>query len=160
MVEETLLDVLMYVFEYFVQGACCIKEPKKVAKTMEKNGFHPQAIEEALAWFDSLAQQQQHLDTSPIPCKLNTFRVFSPQEFKKLSKAARTYLAWLEKAQIINASLRELIIHHVMLLREPTVEVREIKWVALIVLYASPEKKNQLTLLEDIILFGHESQVH
>ena len=92
--------------------------------------------------------------------KSTSFRVYDGYEKHKFTLEAIQFIHWLEKSEIIDPYLREIIIHHAIALDEPIIDMPEIKWVSLMVLFGHPGKQTQLALLEDMILFDTNTRAH
>lgn len=160
MIKESLLNVLMYVFENFIEDEIDIKSPKNIISEMVADGFQKEQATQALDWFASLSSQQQADETFCQKISDNSFRIYLDYELHKITNNARQLLRTLEKADIIDSYLREIIIHHAMALDEPIIDEAEIKWVALMALYGIPGKKTQLALLEEMVLFDESDKKH
>ena len=90
--KETVLDVLMYLFESFVDSE---DEPEpnrnELREDLERAGFGDREIERALDWLDGLNTTEV---TSTAP-QSAAMRIFDSAEAEKLDARARGYLLHL-----------------------------------------------------------------
>ncbi len=152
MQKENLLDVLLYLFENYMDSESNqLNEPSELSVELLKAGYDPEDIQRALNWLDEL---QVSLGDFKRTKKLgiDTIRIFSVEEQLKLSCDARNYLLYLEKLGFIDAKTREVIIGRAMSLSELSIDVQEIKWISLTVLLTQPEHKDKLARLEALVL--------
>ena len=159
MTKEHLLNALMYVFENYIENnANMASDSKQIEKEMLKAGFGKKDISKALNWFGDLTYIKTNVaETLLTP---SATRVFSDYEANKFTVQARGYLAFLEQSKIVDATSRELIIDRVMALEEPLIDTPEVKWVALMVLFSQTDKRDELKLMEDLILIHEDSTLH
>ena len=160
---EPQLDVLMYVFETYLETHK-VESPDKDNKTivteMLKAGFQVKEIDGALGWFTELSKIQDYFCQAEACLSKQAFRIFTEYEKNKINVEARSFLLFLERSDVIDPVSRELIIDRVMALNEPRVGVPEIKWVGLMVLFSQAQRTEQLTVLEELILFGNYDAEH
>ena len=150
---EHLLDALMYVFENYLENNAEINSSgDKITTEMLKVGFSQREVNKALGWFGDLHNIKTSAKTN-LKISQNSIRIYTDNESNKITAAGRGYLLYLEEANIVDAISRELIIDRAMALEEPCVDVPEIKWVALLVLFSQQEKRDQLQSMEELVLF-------
>lgn len=156
---ESLLNILMYVFENYLgseENPEAAAVPQHAADDLLKAGFEQAEIARAINWFDGLVVVKNQVTHPNNQLSLKATRVFTIDEINKISLKARSYLLSLEQASIIDGQTREMIIDRVMALEEP-IDIAEIKWVALMALFSQANKRDQLKLMEDIILLHDQS---
>ena len=152
--KENLLDALMYLFENYVSEEIPLQANKQIIKTeMVTAGFQRDRVYEAFEWFVVLKKSAVEFGKNKTVSTQN-IRIYSPQELAKITPEARGCILYLEQTGILDARTRELIIDSVMELAEPVIEVPEIKWVSLLVLYNLPELSEQIGWLEDFVFNG------
>ncbi len=152
MEKESLLDVLLYLFEAYMDSEIHLtEEPSVLSRELRQAGFTQDEIKKALVWFDEL---QVSLGAFKKSKRLGsqTIRVFSCAEEFKLTREARDYLLYLESVGFVDAKSRELIIDRAMTLDGSVVDVAEIKWMSLTVLLTQPDQKDRLAHLEALVL--------
>lgn len=152
MLKENLLDVLLYLFENYMDSETgFLREEGELSAELLQAGFDQQDIKKAVNWLDEL---QVALGAYKRSKKLgtDTIRIFSGEECLKISNEARGYVLYLERIGFIDAKSRELIIDRAMTLDGSVVDVMEIKWISLTVLLTQPEHKDKLVRLEALVL--------
>ena len=145
-----VLDILIYLFENYVNGDVDIApEPDRDALKAELThaGFADRDIEEAFAWLESL----QHLPAT-VHEPSAALRVFSSHECDRLKTACRGYLQHLENLGILNPVQREWVIDRLLAVTREDIDIEEVKWVVLIVLFSQPDAASAYARMEDLVL--------
>jgi len=151
--KETLLDVLMYLFENYHDGELEDAENQQTLRVeLAAAGFPEEEIGHAFAWLDGLARQR---DTPALADRTDALRIYAPQEQDRLSAECRGFLLYLEQLGIINAESRELIIERLLAL-EDEVDLERVKWVCLLVLINQPGEEEGAVHLEDMVYYHGE----
>lgn len=160
MIENASLDILMYMFQnYLDQNADVSGMATEVFDDMESKGFHPDQICDALNWFNILHQMQDHANTNADHWERPATRMFTEDESRKISAKARGFLFKMEQDGIVDNISRELIIDRLMALEDQYVGLVEIRWVTLIVLFAQKNRKQQLDILQSLVLNEDEPRI-
>jgi len=107
-----MFDILVYVFENYLPEAC--PEPGALARKLSAVGFEEEAISEALQWLAGLEHAQNEAAGFHRLPRPGTHRLFDDEEMIRLSAACRGFLAFLEQAEAIDATTREMIIERAM----------------------------------------------
>ena len=154
--KETVLDVLMYLFESYVDSQD-EPEPYRHELKMElgRAGFHDPEIERALDWLDGLNS------TVPASAPQNTaFRVFDNVEQERLDAMSRGYLLQLEQIGILQPAQREIVIDRLLALDNDEVDVEQTKWVVMMVLFSQPGQQEAFAQMEDLVYADDSAWVH
>ena len=135
--KETVLDVLMYLFESFVESE---DEPEpdrhELREDLERAGFRDREIDRALDWLDGLNSPDANGGTpGPRP---TTVRIFDRFEQERLDSACRGYLLHLEQVGILTPTHRELVIDRLLALDASDIDVEQVKWVGMMLLFSQP----------------------
>ena len=97
--KETILDVLMYMFQSYVEDNEEVELDKEsLHKNLAEAGFADQNIEKAFEWLEGLPG----VDDSTLlnkPTK-NSFRLFSDAEHRKIGEEGLSFLMFLERLGI------------------------------------------------------------
>ena len=155
--KESVLDVLMYLFESFVDSE---DEPEpnrnELREELEHAGFGDREIDRALDWLDGLNSSEVE---SCAP-QSATVRLFDRVEQERLDARARGYLLHLEQIGILPPLQRELVIDRLMALDTEEVDIEQIKWVVMMVLFSQPGQKQAYAQMEDLVFADDPAWVH
>jgi Smg protein len=154
---ETVLDVLMYLFENFSEEE---QEPDQIVLREEllTAGFGEMQVDRALDWLEELTDGNgRPFANQPLN---RSSRLFSRFEMTRLDTGCRGYIIYLEQIGILSAMQRELVIDRVMALDSAEIDVDHVKWVVLMVLFSQPGEEAALARMEDLVFDEHEGAVH
>ena len=156
---ENVLDVLMYLFETYTDADSEPEADRNALRAeLERAGFGSGEISKALDWLDGLASRDEDPEwESPTE---RASRVFSNFETSRLDAAARGYIMYLEQIGILSAAQRELVIDRVMALETEEIEVEQIKWVVLMVLFSQPGQEIAYARMEDLVFEETSDLMH
>ncbi|HEX9876716.1 MAG TPA: DUF494 domain-containing protein [Gammaproteobacteria bacterium] len=148
--KETVLDVLMYLFECFVDSE---DEPEpdrnELREELERAGFRNREIDRALDWLDGLNVSEPGSD-APAP-RNATMRLYDRLEQERLDAPCRGYLLHLEQIGILTATQREVVIDRLMALDGSDIDIEQIKWVVMMVLFSQPGQEQAYARMEDLV---------
>ncbi len=158
--KETVLDVLMYLFESFVDSE---DEPEpdrnELRVELEQAGFGDREIDRALDWLDGL-NPPTNLG-SEYTANASTIRIYDSLEAERLDAACRGYLLHLEQVGILAPAQRELVIDRRLLaLDSGEIDVEQIKWVVMMVLFSQPGYEQAYAQMEDLVFSEEPSWLH
>jgi len=122
MLKESLLDVLLYLFEHTADQDISELELYLDSEDQNESFGLPTGLD--------LEKALQFVSNDKLDTLLNTqkpFRVFSRHEVVKICLDARQFIVVLEMLNILNARQRELIIEHAMNSHSNFVDLDEIK---------------------------------
>ena len=154
---ETVLDVLMYLFENFSEQQ---HEPDQMVLREEllHAGFDEMQVDRALDWLGELASSDGHPFATPPLSR--SFRLFSGHEIAHLGADSRGYILYLEQIGILSPMQRELVIDRVMALDSLDIDVEQVKWVVLMVLFSQPDQEVAFSRMEDLVFDENDGAVH
>lgn len=148
--KETVLDVLMYLFECFVDSD---DEPEpdrnELKEELERAGFREREIDRALDWLDGLNLTELPADT-PAP-RGATVRIYDRLEQERLDPQCRGYMLHLEQIGILSPTQRELVIDRLMALDGSDIDIEQLKWVVMMVLFSQPGQEQAYARMEDLV---------
>jgi Smg protein len=156
--KETVLDVLMYLFESFVDSE---DEPEpnrnELRYELERAGFGEREIDRALEWLDGL----NFTDVVPqITSRSPGIRVYDTAELERFDSAARGYLLHLEQVGILPPAQRELVIDRLLALESDEIDIEQIKWVVMMVLFSQPGNEQAYAQMEDLVFAEEPGWMH
>lgn len=157
--KETVLDVLIYLFDHYVEEELEINPDQQDLKTqLTQAGFADLQVDKAIDWLEGLATQKDMFDTGVL--RSRSIRVFNDIENEKLDVECKGFLLFLEQSGVLDSEDRELVIDRVMALETDSIELQQLKWVVLMVLFNRPGKEAAFAWMEDIILDEVSAVVH
>ncbi len=148
--KENVLDVLMYLFENYMYD-----EPEEdpdremLQGSLLEAGFSEQEIGKAFDWLDGLANQR-HLPALHGRSE-GPVRIYSDHEQQRLDIECRGFLTFLENAGVLDSARRELVIDRVMALEVDEVDLDDLKWIVLMVLFNQPGQEANYAWMENYI---------
>lgn len=149
--KENVLDVLMYLFQnYLGEDEADQPDRDSVHEELLAAGFMSGEIIHAFEWLDGLAERLE--DAPPPRHGEGSFRIFNEPETGKLSIECQGYLLFLQQAGILDGETRELVIDRVLALAGDNIDLTDLKWVVLMVLFSHPEQEEAYACMEDLLL--------
>ena len=156
--KETVLDVLMYLFESFVDSD---DEPEpnrnELREELERAGFGDREIDRALDWLDGLNAAEVATGDAP---RAAAMRIYDRAEQERLDAKSRGYLLHLEQIGILPPAQRELAIDRLLALDSEDIDVEQIKWVVMMVLFSQPGHEQAYAQMEDLVFAEEPGWVH
>jgi Smg protein len=132
----------MYLFDHYMDEDVDTTEDQGfLATELAEAGFDRREIDKAFAWLEDLGIlcEQSEPDDAKIH---NALRHYTNNERQRLGAGARGLLQSLENRGILNPHTREMVIDRVMALDAAEIEVEQLKWVVMMVLYNQPDRDN------------------
>jgi len=155
--KQNVVDVLMYLFENIITDENpVLPEHEYMFDRLEDMGFPQHEILLAFDWLEDLAEihtEQMSSDDehAVLSQPLNqSIRVYSELEKILLEPDCISFLMHLEQNKIINTLSREIILDRVTAL-DVELELEQLKWIVMIVLYSQPGEENAYFWMENLI---------
>ena len=162
--KESILDVLLYLFEhYFTNDAIVVSDDALTAPDsplvgeLADAGFSRAEIRKAFDWLDALARQRPAPGTARAA---GPTRVFHGTEMDKLDTESRGFLLFLEQNGILDAGQRELVLDRAMALDQEELDLDDLKWVVLMVLFNQPGSEAAYAWMETQMFLDEPEPVH
>ncbi len=157
--KESVIDVLMYLFESYIEGDGDANSDRDQLQSMLVDaGFPNIEIEKAFDWLEGLASyhERPRLELStPEP-----IRLYHDNEIEKIDIDSRGFLLFLEQMGVLTATSRELIIERIMALDTDSIDLEQLKWIVLMVLFNLPGEEAAYLWLEDMVFETTSSYLH
>ncbi len=157
--KENVLDVLMYLFETYVDTD---EEPEadqnELRAELAGAGFGDVEIERALDWLDGLTEHHDGLTYSAQTA--HGTRIFNDVEQNRLDVACRGYITYLEQIGILSPPQREILVDRLLALEAADIDVEQIKWVVLMVLFSQPGQELAYARMENLVFEESAGAVH
>ncbi|HEB58218.1 MAG TPA: DUF494 domain-containing protein [Gammaproteobacteria bacterium] len=158
--KENVLDVLMYLFENYMNDDIEIDtDEESLRAELQQAGFQAGEISKAFDWLEALARQQSQPDGLALSA-VASMRVYTDDEMEKLDAECRGFLLFLEQTGILNHATRELVIDRVMALNEDDIDLEQLKWVILMVLFNQPGGEAAFAWVEDLVFEEAQGSLH
>ncbi len=156
MIDNTVFDILIYVFDrYMLEELPASAERESLARDLESVGFGEATVERAHDWLADLAEQREHASLKSS----NAMRIYSEEECGRLDADCRGLLASLEASGILSATQREIVIDRLLALDAEDLDLEQVKWVVLMVLSSQPGQELAYARMEDLV-FDDPQHVH
>lgn len=157
MMKENVLEVLLYLFEnIMVEDPDGDQDRDSLQSSLLEVGFSPQEISKAFKWLDELAELRPACEPNTLDAG-GPIRVLAPQEREKLDVEAQGFLMFLEQQAVLSPAQRELVLDRVIALDVEEVDVEELKWVILMVLFNQPDEEAAYSWLEHLMFEPEET---
>ncbi|GAB1406713.1 DUF494 family protein [Thermomonas brevis] len=161
--KESILDVLLYLFEHYFTNDAIDPDDDLTAPDgplmgeLVEAGFSAAEVRKAFDWLDTLARQRP---TPGQPRANGPTRVFHGSELDKLDTESRGFLLFLEQHGILDADQRELVLDRAMALDQDELELDDLKWVVLMVLFNQPGAEAAYAWMETQMFLDEPEPVH
>jgi len=153
--KETILDVLLYLFEnYFYDDPDAVRDRDSLQLGLIQAGFSPTEISKAFDWLEALANQRPTLAN---PRANGPVRVYVEAEVDRLDQECLGFLMFLEQHGVVDADQRELVLDRAMALDQEEVDLDDLKWVVLMVLFNQPGAEAAFAWMENQ-MFGDDPE--
>jgi len=151
MMKENVLDVLMYLFENYLEDDDSEKEADRETLTveLEEAGFAKNEINRAFDWLENLARNPP--DCEPPIQQRDALRLYATQELEKLTVECRGFLQYLENIGILEPAQREVVVDRIMALDSGEIDLEQVKWIILMVLFNRPGQEDAYARMEELV---------
>lgn len=151
--KETVFEVLLFLFENHMDSDGSdgneLPDQQTLIEELQQAGFHQPEISKAFQWLEALSDMPKD---SQWAAHADSVRIFTEAECRKLSVECRGCLVFLEQVGILAWHSRELIIDRMLALEGDSLDLSELKWVMLMVLFNIPGQEQAAVALEQLVL--------
>ena len=150
--KQNVFDVLMYLFEnYYMDDDSGIRTDREVVQQeLSQAGFPAREIDRAFSCMEGLTSEE----TSSASPAERSIRLYSRKEMDRLDTESRGFLLFLEQMGVLTPASRELAIDRAMALESEDMDLDQMKWVVLMVLFNQPGDEDAYACVEDLV-FDH-----
>ncbi|HEY5604139.1 MAG TPA: DUF494 domain-containing protein [Gammaproteobacteria bacterium] len=157
--KQSVFDVLMYLFENYIDDdSAKHTDPEELKALLRDAGFGKNHIAKAFDWLEGLVRLQDATVTNAAFG--NTIRVYHSTEAKKLNVDCQGFLHFLEQMGVIDATVREHIIDRAMALESEEIDLTQLKWVVLMVLFNQTDSDEAYVWMENMVLENLSKNFH
>lgn len=157
-----MFDILIYLFETYAYSALSsfIKYDHVIQDLLDV-GFQKKDIYNTLNWLQNLSYYKKILN-SPIKISYQTIstRIYTSEESFKLNVDCRGFMLFLEELEILTLDVREIIIERIMALDINELDLEDLKWIVLIILFNIPGCETAYHKLESLLFNCTEKLIH
>ena len=158
--KENVLDVLMYLFENYMSDDIEFDTDEESLRVeLQEAGFQSIEISKAFEWLEGLVALQDFPEKLPL-VNTSSLRIYTDEEVDKLDLDARGFLMFLEQTGVLDHNTREMVIDRVMALDEDEIDIEQLKWVTLMVLFNQPGREAAFAWMEDLVFEEAPGIVH
>lgn len=157
--KQDVFEILIYLFENYMYDEGELEQDRdSLQQELMDAGFHRGEIGKAFDWLEALTIAGSD-SAQPTPAQ-NAFRIYSDRELEKLDSDCRGFLLFLEQMGVLDHATREMVIDRVMALESEEVDLEQLKWVILMVLFNQPGQEAAVAWMEDLVLDEVVAQLH
>ena len=157
--KENVLEVLLYLFENYIDTGDVHKPDKDTLELeLEKVGVLQLEILKAFDWLENMTMVAG--SAAEKSSYHTTIRIFNDVEQDLLDVHCRGYLLFLEQVGVLNAETREIVVERVLALDEGEIDLDQMKWVVLMVLFYQPGCEVAYAWMEDLVFEDTEAVIH
>jgi Smg protein len=148
----------MYLFEnYYMDDERPLAPDREVVEQeLSQAGFPTREIDQAFSWMEGLTRERE-------PATLQTgrsTRLFSSREMERLDTECRGFILFLEQMGVLSPDTRELAIDRAMALESEDMDLDQMKWVVMMVLFNQPGEEAAYAWVEDLVFDNSVRSLH
>ncbi len=158
--KQDVFDILLYLFENYMYEENELEHDRDSLQIeLQDAGFRKHEIGKAFDWLEGLGAIDY--DGEAKRGGTQSFRIYSDEEMVKLDSECRGFLLFLEQMGVLDQATREMVIDRVMALENSEeVELDQLKWVILMVLFNQPGQEAAVAWMEDLVMDEVVAQIH
>ncbi|ALD15419.1 hypothetical protein IX46_02555 [Buchnera aphidicola (Aphis glycines)] len=157
-----MFEILIYLFETCVHNESKISiDYDSLKKDLSDIGFHKKDIYNALRWLKNLSScKKNNFSSISLTSDQISTRIYNQQELFKLNSDCRGFILFLEQLEILTLDTREMVIEQIMDLEIRELNLEDLKWIILIVLFNSPGCEIMYRKLENLLFNFTKKIIH
>jgi Smg protein len=147
---ESIIDLLVYLFENYLSEETNLHEQytkKSIYSGLEQAGFEKNSIDTAFDWLISINDDTKNL----VKQSPDAIRVYSPHELSIIDEEGVDFICYLEAEGILTPTTRELLMNGLLNLNADNIDVDDLQWLALIILFSQPEEEQAFASMESLM---------
>ena len=156
--KESILNVLLYLFEHYIYNQPeLVQDPDTLQSHLIQAGFSAPEVSRAFDWLETLANDRPEAQPTTLH---GPIRLFAGPELERFDTDARGFLIFLEQYNVISAAQRELVIDRAMALDQDDIDLDDMKWVVLMVLFNQPGSEAAFAWMENQLFMEDPEPIH
>ena len=156
--KQEVFDILLYLFENYIYEDEDL-DPDEIEKELQSAGFNDKTIDKAFDWLDGLSTAS-HEENSSSLAHQHAIRIYTDKEMQHLDTESRGFLLFLEQMGVLDDASRETVIDRAMALDSDEMNLDQLKWVVLMVIFNQPGGEAAAAWMEDIVIDQLATQLH
>jgi len=157
--KENVLDILIYLFENHLDVEGPEPDQATLQDELTEAGFEPQQIHKAFNWLEGLSDLEGITPSQPRQPD-SSYRVFSAHELSRLDMTCQGFLISMERFGILDSISRELVLDRIMALDSDDIDLDQVKWIVMLVLYNQPGQEAEFAWMENLVFQENEGTLH
>lgn len=158
--KQAVIDILIYLFEHYIDDDIELDQDQdRLQSELYEAGFEAGQVNKAFDWLQELADNREDEPGSPMPAD-TSMRIYTHEEQTRLDQECRGFLYFLENAGVLNARSREIVIDRVMALESDDLDIGQLKWIILMVLFNQPGQEQAFVWMEDMVMDDMYGNLH
>lgn len=150
--KQNVIDILIYLFEHYFDDELVIDSDRdRLQSELRSAGFDAVQVSRAFEWLQGLATQEEDITFGDVDGS-GSNRILTTDERLKLDVECQGFLVYLEQVGVLDPRSRELVIERVMALRSEEIDIEQLKWIILMVLFNLPGREESFLWMEDLVL--------
>ena len=114
-------------------------------------GFPDAEVSKAFSWLEGLTNEHEEGGAIAV-ARVGSVRIYTEDEMGRLDTRCRGFLLFLEQVGVLDGLARELVIDRVMALEDEEMDLNQLKWVVLMVLFNQPGRESAYAWMEDLVI--------
>lgn len=149
-----MFDVLIYLFETYMHNESeMLVDQDKITDDLADAGFYREDINNALNWLEALADLQEGQKAPYLyAADPQALRIYTVEESQRPDTSCRGFILFLEQIQVLHFDTREMVIDRIMALDSNEIDLEDLKWVVLMVLFNIPGYEIAYQQMEELLL--------
>ncbi|MEQ8660295.1 MAG: DUF494 domain-containing protein [Gammaproteobacteria bacterium] len=158
--KQTVIDILIYLFEHYIDDEIELDVDRDRLKSeLREAGFESGQVARAFDWLQDLAINRASADDLPSAAQTSS-RIYTTEEQRKLDVECRGFMYFLEQAGVLDPLSRELVIDRVLALEPDEIDIGQLKWIILMVLFNQPGQEQAFLWMEDLVMDDLYGNLH
>ena len=160
LMKQTVIDILIYLFENYIDDEIELdSDSDRLKSELSDAGFEAGQVSKAFDWLQELAVQQESDVEFPVQSDA-AMRIYTAEEERKLDAECRGFIHFLEQSSVLDALSRELVIDRVLALGSDEIDLGQLKWIILMVLFNQPGREQAFVWIEDLVMDDMYGNLH
>jgi len=158
--KQTVIDILIYLFENYIDDEIELDVDRdRLRSELHNAGFESGQVAKAFDWLQELATNRASADELPSAAQTSS-RIYTTEEQRKLDVECRGFMYFLEQAGVLDPVSRELVIDRVLALEPDEIDIGQLKWIILMVLFNQPGQEQAFLWMEDLVMDDLYGNLH